>query len=301
MKEDFQNIETTFGQIRIFKNTSNKSKSTESISKNKEKEIVNLEHKVLEENKSNDQDQDFFGFDRNEKKDLNFFDQNIVNQYELNKEPKSKSDPTKINATHKAVKNITSDLENEKDLNFVDEFYFKNPNDSQIENILDKSDELNAKSDSKNITKKDLELIDDANFIDQQMFTSESESKLLIVQKSSYQRKQVGRDEDISIGSIRNLKEKYKPKKKPTISEEIPIIQSKNITEDDENEANFQLRKPSGNNNPKKMTSQHKILQSEIPNWNFITLEEAAKILKSHICYHDEERKKFGFKTVHMP
>jgi hypothetical protein len=44
----------------------------------------------------------------------------------------------------------------------------------------------------------------------------------------------------------------------------------------------------------RKIESRHKLLASEVPDWNKITKDEAVKILKSHVCYHNEEEGLFG-------
>lgn len=38
-----------------------------------------------------------------------------------------------------------------------------------------------------------------------------------------------------------------------------------------------------------KDDSKHKILKDEVINWEKMTLDESAEILKNHICYHNEE------------
>ena len=42
--------------------------------------------------------------------------------------------------------------------------------------------------------------------------------------------------------------------------------------------------------------SEHKKIAEEIPNWDYVTIDEGAKILKSSICYFNEERRILGYK-----
>ncbi len=99
---------------------------------------------------------------------------------------------------------------------------------------------------------------------------------------------------DPIIGSIQNLKktkmssQANNQKESVSKSSEIPLIQTQNLVEDD-------TRKPkkeqeASGTKPKPL-SNHKMIASEVPsNWDYVTIDEAAKILKNNICYFNEER-----------
>ena len=46
--------------------------------------------------------------------------------------------------------------------------------------------------------------------------------------------------------------------------------------------------------------SNHKIIANEVPNWDYMTLDEGAAILKKHICYFNEERELIDILTYFL-
>lgn len=66
----------------------------------------------------------------------------------------------------------------------------------------------------------------------------------------------------------------------------IPLITSKNqsINENKKLHANRAIESQGS-----VVESKHKILKDEVLNWQKMTLNESAEILKNHICYHNEE------------
>lgn len=90
---------------------------------------------------------------------------------------------------------------------------------------------------------------------------------------------------DESIGNIRNLIDK-KQKLENNQFDSIPIVTSKNQSIDETKKIPFQ--KVIESERPKN-DSKHKILKDEVINWEKMTLDESAEILRNHICYHNEE------------
>lgn len=180
------------------------------------------------------------------------------------------------------------------DSNYIDEVYF--------DKLVNKNTDQEKKSDQSEVQSQSSasELFNDLNFFDQQLVKKEAEMSSLNVTKKDMEsledlnfidKQLVGSNQldnhsnDSSIGSLREFREKQ-PKAKT--KSEIPIIQSSNLKEDDP--STKKLFKKSASNDSKTQ-SQHKILSSEVPDWKFLTINEAADILSKHICYYDEERK----------
>lgn len=46
--------------------------------------------------------------------------------------------------------------------------------------------------------------------------------------------------------------------------------------------------------------SFHKIIANEVPNWDNVTLDEGATLLKRQICYFNEEREYFYTKFLYF-
>ena len=91
-------------------------------------------------------------------------------------------------------------------------------------------------------------------------------------------------EDDSSIGNIRPFKEA----KNKSYKESIPLITSKNLTFD-ENKKLSMPKMTNKDSKAQKSESQHKVLLEEVPNWQKLTIDESAEILKKHICYHNEE------------
>ena len=104
-----------------------------------------------------------------------------------------------------------------------------------------------------------------------------------------------------SIGSLRGLLNK-KPKTSKIRTQE-PLNQV--IKESDQNkplenhsndEDKKQIALPNESNTRKKndldlIDSKHKEIVNEVPQWNKMTINEAATLLSKHICYFNVERK----------
>jgi len=102
---------------------------------------------------------------------------------------------------------------------------------------------------------------------------------------------------DPLIGSIENLK---KPRNKDTKlkSTEIPLIKSQNLIADDTSRPR-KSKAIQTTELASKTSSNHKLIAGEVPsNWDFVTIDEAAKILKNNICYFNEERQFLYFSVL---
>jgi hypothetical protein len=279
MKKGVRTIETTFGNITIF-NNHDELKSTqlsESSSRSRDRTTGGAEPNTPPQKSDTNQNEDFLGFDLNDKKNSpNYFDQNIIDEYKMNRETEAANSSTKpaTSSNNVSVREAFGD-----EMNSVDELYFKT---SQVEN------QNETASSNKSVTAKDLESLSDMNFIDQLVIKPLEEQRALVAKSSGRQRQ----PDDDSIGSVRGFKEptaKARAAKEPMA--EIPIIKSRNLTENDANEKNFQLKKQKEKNDKiSQITSQHKLLQSEVPDWTRVTVDEAAAILNTHVCYFNEER-----------
>ena len=286
--ESVQDIETTYGQIRIFKdieNNQNRNYRRKRLTKSEQDTIVNqnkIENEASESKQpiTENKNEDYFGFDLS---GMNYFDKNVLNQYKLSQEAEKKESDRISNNYPSSKNNSSSYILDEDGLNTFDEQYFKSSKNTQTSGkkkvepayFVETETSIEKYDVPKSTSKLDLEKFDDLNYIDKQIFSPNSEH-------------------DSSIGSIRDFKneQKRRDKLKKVVAEKIPIVQSTNITEDDSNLRNFQLKKKvSGEAQQQASSSQHKLLHSEVPNWFGMTFDEAATILKSHICYHDEERK----------
>jgi hypothetical protein len=280
-----ENIETTFGNITIYRNDSGPRKDPTdettaktrgrgqqrrkaSPSENNSDEIVPSPPVVTA--KPDNPSEDFYGFEN-----LNYFDQALIKDYKASKEDtKSPQQPSVT------PENVTSNEMLSGEMNAVDELYFK------------KTDQP-VDSTATNMSKHELEALDDINFIDQMIIKPPQSSPQpsfkdsgQLVAKISARTRQPG---DESLGSMRSSSEAFV--KKPGPLTEVPIVKSRNVTEADANAANFVLKKPAGSESSEKnKNSQHKLLQSEVPNWAHVTIDEAASVLQSHICYYNEER-----------
>jgi hypothetical protein len=240
MKDNYQKIESTFGQITIFKKSEDKNINKESKPRRSLKsKIVEVETKP--EAKSN----------------LNYFDEQLVGNYFEQKENE------KVVFDESSSINKTSQVKTDE-LDYIDEIYFK-PQKAP-----------NLTSETKNITKNDLAVEDPSlNYIDQ--MTLKNITKL--------------QDDDM-IGSIQGIDLKESEKTKLNEST-IPMIPVENLNERNERatKKNFNSNNLKKNKNMINLKqSDHKKLNDEVPKWDFITKDEAVKILKSHVCYLNEER-----------
>ncbi len=166
--------------------------------------------------------------------------------------------------TNNSINEKISESIDEKDLNFIDDHYFSKNVNSDI-------------SGSENITKKEIEKMNDLNFIDKMTF---------------HETKQV----DNMLGSIIDFKDKINnnPDTSKNYSEDtIPLVTSNKLNQ----ENSMKFRNILNENKLKglKRESLHKTLDSEVPKWKYLTIDEASLILKNHICYINEEGFKFIF------
>jgi len=283
MKKTSQTVETTFGQVTIFKNEKDETKAvsrrssrtqTANIEQSREEPVeepheIKTKNVVKDENiKEIEKHEDFFGFPKQEtsKKvenaqmdELNYFDEQLFKtQTSLNPE----NGPSK-SETFKKENNNNLKIEENDNLNYIDENFF-----GELKASSNKADANKSQVSSiRKIDKNDLEELKDLNFIDKIAFQSP-------VQDS----------ETTDFGSLSSFKMK-KEKKEKKSRETIAIVQSKNLSEE-----NIQHLKDSNRNNKEKKeaVSDHKILEKEVPKWDYITLDEAAKFLKNHVCYLNE-------------
>jgi hypothetical protein len=252
MKDNYQKIESNFGQITIFK------KSEDKNSKNSIKSRRNFKSKKLVQSQPDTETE------ANVKEDLNYFDKQLVGNYFEKKEIEEKTATTETPSLSKTSTNIRTKTE---ELDFIDEFYFKPHQVPELSN------------ETKNITKHDLDSQDPSlNYIDQ----------ITLKNITSNQ-------DDGMIGSIYGLKKDQNQKNKQNKEITIPIIEAENLSERNEKatKKNFNSKNLLKNNKSNKnlKESDHKKLNDEVPKWDYITKDEAVKILKSHVCYFNEERK----------
>ncbi|CAF0869260.1 unnamed protein product [Brachionus calyciflorus] len=223
MKDNFKTIETTFGQIKIYKDNDEPVKTlktTTKATKNVEKQIQT----------STGDENNFFGLD------TNYFDKSMLDEYKINNEIQ-KSNKTSDEEIPLKIEKI-----DKNDMNFIDGVYFEN------------------------LTK-----------------ISQNDSNLVSPVGQTFNTEHI---DDANLGNIRDFIRK--DIQKDEIQESIPIIHSKNLTENETKKLTKpKIRKTDSSH--EKSTSQHKILQEDIPDWNKLTLDESAEILKKHICYHNEE------------
>jgi hypothetical protein len=280
MKKGIESIETTFGNITIFRDEPSSTENSDQDSQRRrsrqqqrqetsESEPANATPPKIIEQKPNE---DFLGFDDSaaDQKELNYFDQTIVSEYKLNREEANANKTKKASATTSTSREAFGD-----EMNAVDEFYFSQTSRSASE--IDSS---------RSVTKKDVESIDDMSFIDEMVFGQNVEEAKPLVPRPTSRRKL---PEDDLIGSVRGFNRSER-KKVETVQTEIPIIRSRNLTENDSNEKNFRVSNQEKSGKRDERLSQHKLLQSEVPDWSRVTVDEAANILKSHVCYYNEER-----------
>lgn len=257
-----QKIKTTFGLVTVFKNnTEKKSNEIRKIETNVKSES-DLKEIPKESIKIEKQNENFFGIEENttkknvkELEDVNYLDEQILKDYKNQKE--DSNDFSNIR------KQIKMDI---KDLNYIDSYYF-NKNDS--------SAELNS-DDSKieHITISDIKSVNNLNYFDEMVFQSEQDDK--------------------TIGSILSLKQENisKSHNKKKQVDEIPLISTNEFADDEEhNERKFRSISIPSSTEKKLKESKHKELDKEVPKWYDLTIDEAANILKNHVCYLNEERK----------
>lgn len=252
MRDKTQKIETTFGQISIFNPSQNKSETSrgkKSVTTEVETKPKDAQAAVKTEKNDPIEGQkdegDFFGLDP---KELNYFDQQIVNDY---KQAKTTAEQSTSNVS-------VSDL-NKTDLNYIDDYYFNNSSNSQN----------TAPVSETNVTKKDLVNVftNEGNYLDRELLKHADDDQLGSIQ--AFKRKNVVKKSSKSSGSS------------------IPLIQSNNLDEEKLNKARINLNK--SNSNQPQSESEHKKLAAEVPDWNSLTIDEALKIILTHICYHNEE------------
>ena len=253
MRNQKQKIETTFGTVTIFKENKlvNPTIKTDNIQP-PPKIDLNTNSESVETNKSDN----FFGF---EDAKLNYIDEQIFAG--LNKAD------TSVNLENK---NLNKQPQNDEtcvdEQNYIDDYYFP----KGTLNINEKN-HLGDNTNLHHIHKKELDDLKDVNYIDQMMFQENQSDNL--------------------IGSIKNFKSNSIYKKNTLVkSAEIPIIKSQNILLSDSVSTPKKSLEINKNLNKTKDESSHKLLMSEVPNWDYITVDEGAAILQKNICYFNEER-----------
>jgi len=281
MKHSSQSIETTFGKVTIFKNESDQPKinsrrgnrtqntSIEQPTKEPVQEPVEKQSKLQKDEnpseieKNSSKSEDFFGFATSDSKkdqtnELNYFDEQLLkSETPLN----LKNDASNNKTIRNEAKTYSKIKENDH-LNYIDENFFGELKESSDNKAINRSDE----SSLRKIDKNDIDKLDDLNYIDQVAFQKPNQD-----------------NQTSELGSLSSIKLK-KEKKKKSPSEKIPIVQSNNL-----NEENIKhLKNPNLNNQEKEIVSNHKALEKEVPKWNYITLDEAVKFLKNHVCYLNE-------------
>ena len=97
-------------------------------------------------------------------------------------------------------------------------------------------------------------------------------------------------ENDETIGSIENFKNPSKTKSKK-LSTTIPIIQANNLNEnvDPKKLKYLQVKRPTPQEN--LPPSDHKSIQSTVPDFYKMTKDEVVDILQKNICYFNEEGK----------
>ncbi len=257
-----QKIQTSFGLVTIFKK-----KSDQKLKVIDAKEITDGQQETQQSEESSlfdnravktNENQNFFGLEEtkqtnesneNENDNLNYIDQQLLDGYK--------------NEANSSTNNINKSLTlEETDLNFVDKYYFsKNKNTNE-----------EKRSKPEDITKAQLENTSDLNYIDRMTFEAND-------------------IDDKSIGSIISLK---KTEEKIKFNEKIPLVIAKNIADDEESNA-YKFKDILRNNESKrikdtdKINSNHKLIDSEVPKWHNLTIDDATLILKNHICYMNQE------------
>ena len=252
-----QKIETTFGEITIFKNEIKKELTKEQG----HEPILDLKkHKVeveVPETCGN-----FFGFEETKEKSkdsqMNFIDEQFFSSSQ-NKETEKSS------RANSEVSISKENISKEKNLNYIDQYYF----------VAEDKTEKTSNKNLKNVTKKEINEAKDLNYIDELSFKENDES-------------------DQSLGSAVNYLNTKSEKQKPNRGE-IPIIRSTKMVQDDDQNKNTikaGLEMKSSSKEKKFKESNHKELLKDIPNWEHLTIDQGALILQKNICYFNEERKK---------
>lgn len=284
-------IETTFGKVTVFNdddtefNNSTNKNAFDDFSKSTKKDL----NKIIE---SNNLEENFFGLENfsnsNESnlkeepnhEDLDFFDEIFFG--DLNDKTNNIDNVESLNerfGLDESVKNVEFKNDSKKEMNFFEEHFF-----GELENKKDsnRSSFNPIKGENKPIiTTEEIKNDPDFNYIDQIAFQNQSEFEPFINNAHSLQ---IKKDE-----TNKN-------------TNEIPIIRSKNLDEDNFKEFNNQPK-----NNAKNELSNHKLLASEVPKWDHITIDEGAAILKSNICYFNEEQgilaidKPYGLPSIMGP
>lgn len=154
MKENFKKIETTFGQIRVFRE--NKPETQENVTQDKFQNIQESKpEKIPNENENDKEDTNFFGI---ETKEDNFFDKQLVNDYKaLNKSSLDKqeiqnslsNEPTSFDKDVKSVNYFDEQL--------VEQYKINKQNESSLNFELE--NQLEPKNTEK-LNKKELNFID---------------------------------------------------------------------------------------------------------------------------------------------
>lgn len=99
---------------------------------------------------------------------------------------------------------------------------------------------------------------------------------------------------DTFLGSAKQFKTKNKPKKASIRNEgEIPLITSQNLFESEAPKKKVSPKVGSATSTSQGEVSEHKQMAKETLNWDYVTIDEGAQILKNSICYFNEERKEF--------
>ena len=261
MRNQKQKIETTFGTVTIFKENKlvKPTIKTDNIQQ-PHKVDLNANTETVETNKSDN----FFGF---EDAKLNYIDEQVFAGLNI-----------ADTSIHLGNKNLNKQPQNDEsradEQNYIDDYYFPKGTVN-----VNEHNHLGGDSNLHHIHKKELDDLKDTNYIDQMMFQENQSDNL--------------------IGSIKNFKSNSNSKKSPLIkSAEIPIIKSQNILLNDSESMPKKVLEINRNLIKTKDESSHKLLLSEVPKWDYITVDEGAAILQKNICYFNEERIKEFFLVI---
>ena len=112
MKDNYQKIQTTFGQIKIYKDTEDVIKKKDQNESKQEnfsiKEIQSKKSEIVD-------DGNFYGIE-----DTNFFDKKMLDEYKINNELQ------KSNKTSDEKIAVSIEKLDKNELNFIDGIYFEN-------------------------------------------------------------------------------------------------------------------------------------------------------------------------------
>jgi len=72
------------------------------------------------------------------------------------------------------------------------------------------------------------------------------------------------------------------------------LITSQNLFESEVPQKKVSSKVGSTASTSKGEVSEHKQIAKETINWDYVTIDEGAQILKNNICYFNEERRQFN-------